>query len=270
MTPLQAIVLGALQGVTEFLPISSSGHLIVVPALLGWEEQGIVFDVTVHLATLCAIVIALKNEIVSVVKGAREGVKADRSLIAKLLVATVPAFAVGALWGGELDSVRTVVIVAWMLIGWGVLLFVADHYPRKLTVDARRVYEVGWKQAIVVGIAQAFALVPGTSRSGATMTVGLLSGMDRGQAARFSFLLAVPAILGAGVKTAFDAAQAGNIQLDWLALGLGFASALVCGVLAIRFLFFVIRKSGFGPFAAYRIALGIIILVLVSQGVLVA
>lgn len=268
MTPLQAVVLGALQGITEFLPISSSGHLIVVPALFGWEVQGMVFDITVHLATLCAIMIALRHEMLSVIRGVRKNVRADRALVTKLLLATIPAVIAGVLLGGEIESVRTVTIVAWMLIVWGVLLFVADYVPRKRTVDARRVYEVGWGQAIVVGLAQAFALVPGTSRSGATMTFGLFSGMDRGQAARFSFMLAVPAILGAGAKTAFDAAQAGGIDIAWPVLGIGFVSALVCGVLAIRFLFFIIRKSGFGIFAAYRIVLGITLLILAARGVI--
>lgn len=265
MMPFEAVTLGALQGVTEFFPVSSSGHLVVVPALFGWEEQGLLFDVTVHLGTLVAIIIALRREIGSVIKGAREGTKADRALIVKLLVATVPALLVGGLLGGAIDSVRTVPVVAVMLIVWGILLALADLWPKKRTIDARRVHDVSWPQAIAVGIAQAFALIPGTSRSGATMTVGLFADMDRGQAARFSFLLGIPAIAAAGAKTIWDAAQAGAADIPWTTLGLGFVSALLFGIIAIRFLFFVIRKVGFVPFAVYRIALGILLLLVFAD-----
>lgn len=259
MTPIQAIALGALQGLTEFFPISSSGHLILVPALFNWQEQGLLFDVTVHLGTLGAIILAMRREIASLIKGVKEGVKADRSLVYKIAVATIPAVAFGGLLPGVIDSARTVSIVAAMLIVWGVLLAISDYLPKKRTIDARRVHDVTWRQAIIVGFAQAFALIPGTSRSGATMTVGLFSGLDRGQAARFSFLLAVPAILGAGAKTIWDAAKEGSADVHWLTLALGFASSLVFGVLAIRLLFVVIRKVGFLPFAIYRVALGILL-----------
>ncbi|MBI1908145.1 undecaprenyl-diphosphate phosphatase [Candidatus Uhrbacteria bacterium] len=260
MTFLEAAVLGAVQGLTEFLPISSSGHLLAIPALFGWEAQGLVFDVAVHLATLLAIVIAMRREIGALVKGIRERVRADRSLAVKLLVATIPAVIVGAALGSMMDAVRTLPVVAAMLIAWGILLGIADYVPKKRTIDARRVHDVTWGQAVAVGVAQAFALIPGTSRSGATMTIGLFSGMDRGQAARFSFLLAIPAIVGAGAKTAWDVVDAGATDLAWGMLGIGFASALIFGVIAIRLLFFIIRKTGFGVFALYRIAFGLLLL----------
>lgn len=260
MTPFEAIALGALQGLTEFFPISSSGHLIIFPALFGWEEQSLLFDVTVHLGTLGAILVAMRREISSLIKGIREGVKADRALVAKLVVGTVPAVLAGGLLGSLIDSARTLPIVGVMLIVWGVLLAISDYLPKKRTVDARRVHDVTWGQTIIVGLAQAFALIPGTSRSGATMTLSLFTGMDRGQAARFSFLLAVPAIFGAGVKTIWDATQTQADNIEWLALSLGFMTSLIFGALAIRLLFFFIRKIGFLPFAVYRIALGLFLL----------
>ncbi len=269
MTWLHAVILGIIQGITEFLPISSSGHLLVIPAVLGWPEQGMVFDVTMHLATLLAIVIALRNDIGQLIKGCRTGVKADQLLVAKLLVATIPAVAVGVLLGDWLDSLRTVTIVAWMMILWGALLFLADYWPKKKTIDALRVRDVSWTQSVVIGVAQSFALISGTSRAGATMTVGLFSGLDRGQVARFSFLLAIPAILGAGAKTWFDVYKSGaGIGMPVGMLVIGFVTALVFGVLSIRFLFYMIRKTGFTPFAIYRIVFGVAVLLLVAGGVI--
>lgn len=260
MTPLQAIVLGAVQGVTEFLPISSSGHLIIFPELLGWEESGLAFDVALHMGTLVAIIVSFQRELRHLLTGVVRGNREARTLAAKLAVGTLPALAFGALYGDFLASTRTLPVVAVMLVVWGVLLWFADHLAkqRKLSQGVG----VSWTQAIAIGVAQALALVPGTSRSGSTMTIGLIAGLDHNNAARYSFLLAIPAMLAAGAKTFYDAAQAG-VSLSMDTLGLGFITSLVTGLLAIRLLFYVIKKKSFLVFAVYRIALGLFLLYVV-------
>lgn len=257
MTVVQAAVLGMVQGITEFLPISSSGHLIVFPELLGWPEQGIVFDVAVHVATLLSIGIALRPEIASIARNLRKGKREDSQLLGKIGVATLPAVAVGLLLGAQLDRAHTMTSVAVMLIAWGVLLAVADAYAAAR--PHRRVGELSWLQALVIGVFQAFALVPGTSRSGATITGGLFLGLERQQAVRFSFLLAIPAILAAAAKTFFDAFHDGYV-VEWMPMLVGFLAALVSGICAIKLLLYVVSRFSFAWFAVYRIAFGVFLL----------
>lgn len=265
MTIVQAAVLGAVQGLTEFLPISSSGHLLVVPALFGWPAQGMTFDVGVHLATLLAIVIAMRREIGLIVTGVRAGSAASRALLAKLLVGTVPAVLAGFFLADWLESIRTVTVAAWMLMVWGVLLAVADRRGKRKTDSGKTtVQDVTWGQAMLVGVAQAFALVPGTSRAGATITAGLFGGLERAQAARYTFLLAIPAILAAGAKTAFDALQMGW-SIEGVPFAVGFVCALVSGIFAIRFLLAILQRGGFLGFAVYRVAFGLAILLFIAE-----
>lgn len=260
MTALQAIVLGAVQGVTEFLPISSSAHLIIIPELLGWPAQGMMFDVAVHIATLGAIISSFHNEIRHLVRGFFRGTKEARVLVGKLALGTVPAVLFGLFFSDFIGAERMMAVIAVMLIFWGVLLWIADHVARNRKISTA--VGASWTQTILMGIAQALALIPGTSRSGATMTVGLFSGLDHNNAARFSFLLAIPAVIAAGVKTAYDATQSGiDVPMDML--GLGFLSAFVFGVLAIRLLFLIIKYRSFQLFAIYRIGLGILLLYIV-------
>lgn len=265
MNAVQAIVLGALQGITEFLPISSSAHLIIFPELLGWQHQDVAFDVAVHVATLGAIISSFHDEIRHLIRGMLRGTKEARVLGGKLLVGTVPAVLFGLAASSFLDEARSIGVIAVMLIFWGALLWFADHVVRNRKIS--NAVGASWGQTIAMGIAQALALIPGTSRSGATMTVGLLSGLDHNNAARFSFLLAIPAILAAGAKTMYDALQTGvDVPMDML--GLGFLSAFVFGMLAIRFLFFIIKFRMFQIFAIYRIALGVVLLyMLMSESI---
>lgn len=256
MSVVQAAVLGVVQGLTEFLPISSSGHLIVFPELLHWESPGLVFDVAVHVATLFAIVIALRHEVGSLARNVVKGRREDRHLLGKLLVATLPAIAVGALLGDTLRNLHVMLVVGCMLIVWGVLLWVADARGKKSDAQTvTKVSQLTWVQAIVIGVFQAFALVPGTSRSGATITGARFLGMERAQAVRFSFLLAIPAILAAAAKTFYDAYKIGY-QPDWAIIAVGFVAAMLSGVLAIKLLFAVIRRTSFAWFAVYRILFG--------------
>jgi undecaprenyl-diphosphatase len=259
MSIVQAVVLGAVQGLTEFLPISSSGHLIVIPRLLHWPQQSLEFDLILHLATLLAVVIALRSEIMWLIDGWRQRDPVRRVLVGKLLLATVPALLVGVVFGDWLTHHRTLPIVAWSLIVWGILLAVADTYAVQNAGEVKQLDRTSWIQAIVIGVLQVFAFIPGTSRSGATMTAGLFAGLDRPTAAKFSFLLSVPVIVAAGGKAMLDVAQAG-LSSQLLPLLIGFVSALVFGVLAIKLLLKIVTKTSFLWFAGYRIALGIFLL----------
>lgn len=259
MTVLHAVVLGIVQGITEFLPISSSGHLIALPALFGWELQGADFDVVTHLATLLAILWVLRAEVLHVLRYAfeREG------LAVKIIVATIPAVIFGYIVkSGVIGGTRTALIVTINLMIWGVVLWLADVYADKRKKHIDDVQKTTWKQALLIGIAQAIAIIPGTSRSGITMTAGLFSGLDRKTAARFSFLLGIPAIAGAGVLVLKDAMEFGFSTSAPMLL-IGFFSALVAGIFAIQWLLNVIERVSYKWFALYRIVLGVLLLLFV-------
>jgi undecaprenyl-diphosphatase len=258
MTVIQAVVLGALQGVTEFLPISSSGHLIAVPALLGWEEQSLTFDLIIHLATLTAVVVAMRADVLWLWSGVMKRDPARLRVSLMIVVATLPALVVGFFLGDWLQGFRQVPIVAVSLIVWGVLLGLADRF----STFVRGQSDIGrlrWWQAMVIGIIQVFSFIPGTSRSGATMTAGLLAGLDRVAAARISFLLAIPVTLAAGAAALIDVAEHGT-ELALMPLLVGFGTAFVTGILAIRLLLVVVKRSSFMWFAVYRIAFGLFLL----------
>ena len=259
MTVLQAVVLGAVQGLTEFLPISSSGHLILVPELLGWDQQGLTFDVIVHLATLAAILVAMRDDLRRLLDGVARRDPIQRQLAFKLLVASLPALVVGFFLGEWLEGFRSVQTVAVSLIIWGVFLGLADRFSAMMRGQIRELGKVTWWHAMFIGVIQIFAFVPGTSRSGATMTAGLFSGLDRTAAARFSFLLAIPVTAAAGASGLLDVARVG-LEVNLLPLIAGFVSAFVFGILAIRFLLLILGRTSFLWFAGYRILLGFFLL----------
>lgn len=261
MTVLQAIVLGVVQGITEFLPISSSGHLIIFPELLGWQQQGMAFDVIVHVATLLAILWVLWGDIAKILKDVLKDRVKDSALL-KIVVATIPVVIFGLAISSELIAgIRTVRVVAINLAVWGVLLWLADWYSTRVKANVKEVKKVGWGSALMIGVVQAFALLPGSSRSGVTITAGLFSGLNRETAAKFSFLLAIPALAGAGLLTVVDVAQHG-IDTPIAALIVGFLAAFISGVLSIKFLLKLLVKSHYRWFAVYRIGLALILLVL--------
>lgn len=259
MTVLQAVVLGAVQGLTEFLPVSSSGHLLLVPALLGWEPQPLAFDLIIHIATLFAVIIALRADIVWLWDGVWKRDPVRLQLCYKLAAATVPALVVGFFLGDWLESLRSAQIAAVSLIVWGVLLGLADRFSAMMRGQLKDLGRVQWWQAAFIGIIQIFSFIPGTSRSGSTMTAGLFSGLDRVAAARFSFLLAIPITAAAGASALIDVANHGT-DIALLPMLTGFVSAFIFGILAIRLLLVVVRGSSFVWFAIYRVALGIFIL----------
>jgi undecaprenyl-diphosphatase len=255
-TPLQAAVLGAVQGLTELLPVSSSAHLYVVPTLLGWPYAGLAFDVALHGGTLIALVVAFWGDWITML---REAFSPDaavareaRMLWAKLVAATIPAAVVGKLLSsGAEDMLRVLPLQAATLFAFGLLLWLVDRGRAGTETKSP-----SWAQALGMGLAQCLALVPGVSRSGITMTAGRAQGLSRVSAARFSFLLATPITFGALVLEAREVPR----DLPAGTLAIGVATAAVFGVLAIRLLLGMLRRTGFGVFFAYRavFALGIL------------
>lgn len=271
----QAIILALVQGLTEFLPISSSAHLILPAQLLGWQDQGLAFDVAVHVGTLFAIVLYFRQEVVNLLtawcsslfnrkalqapKTDSDKQKLEDSRLAWLIIlATIPAGLSGILFNDFIeDHLRSTAVIATTTILFGLLLWWSDiKGSRRLSLP-----ELGWKQALIIGVSQALALIPGTSRSGITMTAALLLGFGRDAAARFSFLLSIPLIAAAGLLKTKELLEQGSDQ-DWLMVGLGtlvaFLSAYACIHLFLKFL----ERIGFAPFVIYRLLLGAILIVM--------
>jgi undecaprenyl-diphosphatase len=259
MSAFQAFVLGMVQGLGEFLPISSSGHLIVVPWLLGWPEHGLSFDVALHVGTLVAVVLAFGADWVRMIAAAARGLLAGRPFadpdsrrLWLLALASVP----GALAGLLLDkwaetTFRSPALVACTLAGMGLVLLLADR-----RAGAAEPREVTLREALLIGLAQSAAIVPGVSRSGATISMGLFLGQRREQAARFSFLLATPITAGAALVKARHLVVGG----DPVVL-LGMATAAVFGLLSIKVLLRYVRTRDYVPFVVYRLALAALVLV---------
>lgn len=260
MPILHIVVLAIVQGFTEFLPISSSGHLVLVPVFTGWADQGQIIDVAVHVGTLFAVVLYFWRDVLAMIRGVlntlRGRVDAHARLAGLIVVATLPVILAGYLvekYGG--DGLRSVTVIAWATLGFGIVLYLTD----KLGMTVRRMEHLGLGGAIVIGLSQVLALIPGTSRSGITMSAARLLGLERTDAARFSMLLSIPTILGAGTLKGIDLYKAGNAQLTsdaMLAAGLAFLSALVTIFLLMAWL----KRSSFTPFVIYRILLGGVLL----------
>lgn len=250
-------VIALVQGITEFLPISSSGHLILLPALTGRADQGLLIDVAVHVGTLGAVLVYLWRDIGRMLKGLWRAVRGRSdpglTLTLQLVVATLPLVGAGyalSRYGGDL--LRSAEVVAWSTLGFGLLLWLAD----RTGMTIKRIEHMGYGAALFIGLSQVLALIPGTSRSGITMTAARLLGYERAEAARFSMLLAIPAIIAAGSLTGFDLYEAGDMQLTLdaaIAAGLAFIAALIAIVSMMSWL----RRASFLPFVIYRILLGV-------------
>ncbi len=260
MTALQAIVLGLVQGATEFLPVSSSGHLILVPALFGWPDQGLAFDAAVHLGTVLALLIYFGGEIRSLAAGILAGRPDDRRLAVAVALASIPTGVAGLVFQDAIETrLRSTTVVAVSTIVWALVLWWADrHAARNAPVGDLR--EVGLGRALVVGLAQALALVPGTSRSGITISAGLFTGLDRSTAARFAFFLGLPVTIAAGLLETRALAHVGVSGHDLGVLALGVGTSFIAGLAAIRFLVTYLRRRTLLVFVAYRIALGALLL----------
>ena len=261
LTPLQAFVLGAVQGLTELLPISSSAHLYLVPTLLGWPYAGVAFDVAMHAGTLLALVAAFFGDWLKLFRqafGLDPALRTDaRNALGMILVATVPALVAGKVIGELEDKLRSVPLQASMLLVFGVLLWLAD----KLAGPGRDERAPGWGTALGVGFAQCLALVPGVSRSGITMTAGRAAGLSRLACARFSFMVSIPITLAAVLYTGLLKSRNLLAEMPASTLAIGVVSSALFGFLAIRFMLRLLRKTGFGVFAAYRVvvALGLFV-----------
>jgi undecaprenyl-diphosphatase len=265
MSFLQLLIIAIVQGITEFLPISSSGHLILIPKLTDFPDQGPMVDVAVHVGTLAAIIVYFWRDSLALAKGglASLGIGRpgpERRLFWWIAVGTIPAVAFGFFLksGGYLESFRATRLVAANLIIYGALLWAADRWGKQIkTYD-----ELTLKDAVLVGLAQALALIPGTSRSGITMTMARLLGYTRTESARFSFLLSMPAVAGAGLLAAFDLANAtAAMQRDALVAGvMTFFAAVATMAFLMRFL----RRASMTLFAVYRVALGLTLLIWLS------
>jgi undecaprenyl-diphosphatase len=257
---LQIIVLALVQGLTEFLPISSSAHLILVPILTGWDDQGLAFDVAVHVGTLSAVVLYFRKEIGVMFLAWLASLKGKHSEDSRLawgvLIGTVPVGIVGLLFKDYIsDNLRTELVIAATTIIFGLLLWYADWSSKR----NRDEYTLSWKDIIIIGCAQAIALIPGTSRSGITITAGLMLGLTAQAAARFSFLLSIPVIvLAGGVETLdyLQVASAGDID----DLIIGALISAVSAYLCIHYFLMLLERVGMTPFVIYRLLLGIILL----------
>lgn len=263
----QIVVLALVQGLTEFLPISSSAHLILVPVLSDWPDQGLAFDVVVHLGTLTAVVWYFKKDVVVLsvdwTKSCIQKQTVGESRLAWLVIlGTIPVGAAGLLLHDYVDNVlRSPLIIAWATIGFGLLLGLADFVGKNKNTQSE--HQLSWKNGMIIGFAQALALIPGTSRSGITMTAGLFTGLTRQGAARFSFLLSIPAILMAGSYKTLKLIQEGN-GVEWFSMGLGYALSAISAYICIHYFLKMLERIGMTPFVIYRVAQGVILLYLFS------
>ena len=257
----QIIVLAVIQGLTEFLPISSSAHLILPSQVLGWPDQGLAFDVAVHVGTLAAVVWYFRSEVLRLTAAwagdtVRGRVGQDSGLAWAVIAGTIPAGLAGLLLNDFIEtSLRSGLVIAASTIGFGLVLWWSDAVGRR----SRELPALTMKDALIIGVAQALALIPGTSRSGITITAALFLGFGREAAARFSFLLSIPLILAAGLLKTLELVEQGGAT-DWAAIALGaalsFASAVICIHLFLTFL----ERLGLMPFVIYRMVLGVLLL----------
>lgn len=274
MTIIQAVILGVIQGFTEFLPVSSSGHLIFLPKLFGWADQGMAFDTIVHLGTLVAVVIYFRGKIWNLIvsffdynKETRNWnleTRGERRLGWLIILSVIPAGVVGLFFADWLEiNFRAPVFVGINMIFWALVLYFADQYACAPThPHTSMLGKLNWKSSLFIGCAQAIALIPGTSRSGITMTAGMFAKLNKESAVEFTFLMSVPIIALAGADGLFKIIRHGAGTVSYFSLGMGFIAATVSGWLAIDILLKIIKKWSFTPFVLYRIIVGILILIL--------
>jgi undecaprenyl-diphosphatase len=276
---LQAAIMGLLQGITEFIPISSSAHLELAPWIFGWDESGLIgslaFDVFLHLGTLVALLVYFARDWLRYLRAWWASIRersvagdTDRKVAWLLIAATIPAAVIGftfedfigETFHGDSDAAR-LAIAGFLVIG-AVLLWLADRLGRR----TREIEALNAPTALTIGFSQALALFPGISRSGATLTTGLALGLTREAAARFSFLLAVPITLGAGIYGSRHLLTEAHTGVEWLAIAVGFAAAAISGMLAIGFLLSWLRTRSVTIFSVYRIVFAAFVVLLVFNG----
>ena len=255
------LALAILQGLTEFLPISSSAHLILLPLIAGWDDQGLAFDVAVHVGTLSAVIFYFRKTLKTLLRDWTQSVilrkqSGESHLAWAVLFATIPAGLAGLLLNDIVDShLRSPLVIASTTIGFGLLLGWADWYGKR----QRELKQIKWQDVLYIGIAQAISLIPGTSRSGITMTAGLMLGLSRHAAAQFSFLLSIPIITLAGGWITVKLIRS-SVEIEWITLISGAFVSAISAYLCIHFFMKLISKMGMWPFVIYRLILGVILL----------
>jgi undecaprenyl-diphosphatase len=256
---LQSVILGFFQGLGEFLPISSSAHLVLIPWLFRWTDPGLTFDIALHLGTLLAVVIYFwKDWLKLVTKGLTDVRSTDGRLFWYLVVATIPGAIAGFLLEKKAETLfRSPLLIAVMLILAGGLLYWVDRKTAK-TIEMTK---ITFRTSVMIGLSQALAIIPGVSRSGITLTVGLMMGLTREAAARFTFLLSTPIIFGAAlVKLPYIVTNPSLITMNFMS---GMLVSFVTGIASIGFLLRYVRTKSFLPFAWYRFILGLLVIVIV-------
>ena len=262
MTFFNLFLLAVIQGVTEFLPVSSSGHLILLPALTSLEDQGLVIDVAVHVGTLFAVIFYFRRDVALGLSGVPDLLrwKIDNQgawLALCLVIATIPVVIVGFILKitGAMEAMRSIAVIGWMMIIFGIILYIADRNGKSHKVTEN------WslRDALILGLWQAVSLIPGTSRSGITMTAALFVGMSREGASRFAFLLSIPVIFLAGALET-RTLMALSADIDWLMLGAATVVSGISAYLCIHYFLAFIRRIGMQPFVVYRVVLGVILL----------
>jgi undecaprenyl-diphosphatase len=259
LSTLQAVILGLLQGLGEFLPISSSAHLVLVPWIFRWTDPGLTFDIALHIGPLVAVVVYFwKDWLRLVTKGLSDVRSTDGRLFWYLVVATIPGAIAGFLLEKKAETIfRSPLLIAAMLIVAGIFLYWADRKSTK-NIEMKN---ITFKTSLMIGVSQALAIIPGVSRSGITMTMGLLMGLTREGAARFTFLLSTPIIFGAALsKLPYIAANPSLITTNFMA---GMLISFVSGIAGIGFLLRYVQTKSYLPFAWYRFVLGSIVIVIV-------
>ena len=256
------LILALVQGLTEFLPISSSAHLILLPKLAGWVDQGLAFDVALHVGTLTAVIIYFRHELMRMSHDWLQSITArrhtpDSRLAWGVIAGTIPVGLCGLFFKNIVETaLRSPLVIAVATIGFGLLLWWADYYGKRI----RDEHTITRKDILIIGIAQAIALIPGTSRSGITITAGLMVGLTRPAAARFSFLLSIPVIVLAGMLETIDLIKTHISAVEWDAMLIGAGVSAVSAYFCIHFFIKLLDRIGMLPFVIYRVLLGCILL----------
>ncbi len=257
MTLEQILLLSFIQGLTEFLPVSSSGHLVLIPTLFGWSDQGLMIDVAAHVGTLGSVLIYFRKDVVALFKASfsllRGQINEHTPLLFNLTIATIPVILLGFFFDKIVgDAFRSVTIIAWMGIIFGIILYIADRYGQLIETVA----DTNLKRAFLFGLAQCMALINGASRAGSCITMGRFMSYKRTDAARFAFLMSIPTMAAAGTLKGFQLLKSHDLSMLNDALLMAVFS-FIFGFFAIAFMMHWLKKSTLTPFAIYRILLGV-------------
>jgi len=258
MDLIQALILAIIQGMTEFLPVSSSAHLILVPKIIGWNDQGLLFDIALHFGTLLAVLIYFRGDLAQMIEDLLRNRSHNimQSDVMILIIATIPVVIVGGLFNDWIENnLRSSNVIATTSIIFGLILLASDKFSSSKNNLTLRI-------GLLIGLAQVLALIPGVSRSGITITMGLFMGLGRVKSAKFSFLLAIPVILGASVLQIYESYSIAFSSINYVLLLTGLSVSFLFAYFTIHWFLAFVTKVGMFPFVIYRIALGLFIFAL--------